>query len=289
MGDAEDYDYEEVSDEEKIKIAQHFVVSSPPFQIGEVTSDVKKLLPDGLLTDGALSGAYRVYNLENCVSSDLNGEKVLICKSAEVDPTHYVDPKSKQVFGFNHISQEVVASDVQPSASDMDEATAEYSSAVQKALDDYCAGQYPDGRGQGSVYFKGGKLEIVICSSRDNLRNYYSGNWRSTFTVSLSQNSAEISGVIKLHAHYFEDGNVQLSTKKDIEASTLKNEGADSLASEVINAIKAQEDKIQSGLEDMYANMKDETFRALRRVMTVRREKFNWSVAETRLVGKLRQ
>ena len=31
--------------------------------------------------------------------------QVLICKSAEVDPTHYVDPKSKQVFGFNHITQ----------------------------------------------------------------------------------------------------------------------------------------------------------------------------------------
>ncbi len=38
--------------------------------------DVKKLLPDGLLTDGVLSGACRVYNLENCISSDLNGEKV---------------------------------------------------------------------------------------------------------------------------------------------------------------------------------------------------------------------
>lgn len=289
MGDEGDYEYEEVSDAEKIKIAQHFVLSSPPFQIDQVTSDVKKLLPDGLLTDGVLSGACRVYNLENVVSSDLNGSKVLICKSAEVDPTHYVDPKSKQVFGFNHITQEVVASDVQPSSSDMDSSSAEYCAAIQKAVNNYCSSQYPNDRGQGSVYFKDGQMEIVICSSRNNLRNFYSGNWRSTFTVALSQNSAEMSGVIKLHAHYFEDGNVQLSTQKDIPSATLKNESADALAAEIIKSIKGQEDKIQNGLEDMYANMADETFRTMRRVMTVRREKFNWSVAETRLVGKLRQ
>ncbi len=54
------------------------------------------------------------------------------------------------------------------------------------------------------VYFKDGQLEVVICSSKENMRNFYTGNWRSLFTVSLSQNSAELSGVIKLHAHYFE-------------------------------------------------------------------------------------
>jgi len=287
MGD--DNGYEEVSDAEKIKIAQHFILSSPPFQIEQVTSDVKKLLPDGLLTDGVLSGACRVYNLENCISSDLNGEKVLVCKAAEVDPTHYIDPKSKQIFGFNHITQKVVASDVQPAPSEMDDTSAEYCDSLQKAVDKYCAVQYPDGRGKGLVYFKDGQLEVVICSSKENMRNFYTGNWRSLFTVSLSQNSAELSGVIKLHAHYFEDGNVQLTTKKDIPSATLTNAGADALASKVVDAIRSEEGKIQSSLEDMYANMKDETFRTMRRVMTVRREKFNWSVAETRLVGKLRQ
>jgi capping protein alpha len=82
---------------------------------------------------------------------------------------------------------------------------------------------------------------------------------------------------------------VQLTTKKDIPSTTLANAGADALASKVVDAIRSEEGKIQSSLEDMYANMKDETFRTMRRVMTVRREKFNWSVAETRLVGKLRQ
>ena len=72
---------------------------------------------------------------------------------------------------------------------------------------------------------------------------------------------------------------MQLSTQKDIPSATLKNGSADALAAEIIKSIKGQEDKIQNGLEDVHANTADETFRTMRRVMTVRREKFNWSVA----------
>lgn len=82
-----------MSDEEKLQIAQHFLLSSPPGQFQEVLagwskfiylkfllispSDVKKLLPEGLLGDPLAAGIARAYHTKtNKVVTAPNGAKV---------------------------------------------------------------------------------------------------------------------------------------------------------------------------------------------------------------------
>ena len=56
----------EIPDEEKLAIATHFLLSSPPHEVKEVLGDVKVVLnPPTLLTDGVLKGIFRKYNTQN--------------------------------------------------------------------------------------------------------------------------------------------------------------------------------------------------------------------------------
>lgn len=94
-----------ITDEERLQIAQHFLLSSPPCQFHEVLADVKKILPDGLLTDPLTAGIARAYNVKTArvvVSPDES--KVVLCKAGEVDPTHYVDSKSGLTFSMDHLT-----------------------------------------------------------------------------------------------------------------------------------------------------------------------------------------
>lgn len=68
---AEEWEYEEASDEEKLQIAQRFLLASPPGQVHEVLRDVAKLVPARVLPDAALRGALHVYNVKNSLPVDV--------------------------------------------------------------------------------------------------------------------------------------------------------------------------------------------------------------------------
>ena len=86
-----------------------------------------------------------------------------------------------------------------------------------------------------------------------------------------------------MRAHYFEDGNVQLQSKKAVPESTLSYADPAALGKAVAEAIKEAEGSLQQGLEEMYLNMSEETFKAMRRVMPITRTKMKWSLAEVNL------
>ena len=56
-------EFEEISDVERLQIAQHFLMNSPPAQYGLVAADVKKLLPDGCMPETMQKEVAKKYNL----------------------------------------------------------------------------------------------------------------------------------------------------------------------------------------------------------------------------------
>ena len=159
--------------------------------------------------------------------------------------------------------------------------------ALQSSVSQYVSRQYSSEHSAGSVYAKGGQLIVSITGEKPNLRNFWSGKWNSFWTLAISGDSCTISGDIKVHAHYFEDGNVQLQTNKPVAAAQIAVGGEKEFAEAVVAHIKAAESTLQSALGDMYANMNEETFRCMRRVLPVTRTKMEWNVNAVRMVGQL--
>ncbi|KAG3118749.1 hypothetical protein PI124_g8630 [Phytophthora idaei] len=274
----EEWAYEEASDEEKLQIAQRFLLASPPGQIHEVLRDVAKLVPARVLPDTALRGALHAYNVKNCVPVDVPDAdyKILICEEGEVDAAHYVDPIGNRVLGFDHIKQQIVPDDVAEIPEDRVTDFEKERQEVQKALQSYLQFEYMHG-GTAGVYIVGTKLVVNLCTERINLRNFWGGRWKSRWEVDLTANPSKVEGNMQLHVHYFENGNLQLQNSKDIEEEiTVQRPGG--LGDAILRVMKEAEDDLQTNLEDMYINMSEETFKEMRRVMPVTQTKMEWSL-----------
>jgi capping protein (actin filament) muscle Z-line, alpha len=109
--------------------------------------------------------------------------------------------------------------------------------ALQAALDGYVESRFVCEEAAGGAYAKDGKIIAVVSGERPNLRNFWSGRWSSTWTIQCSGGQATISGEMKVHAHYFEDGNVQLQTTKVMPATTVPFSSEAEFATQMIARI----------------------------------------------------
>ena len=283
---------EEATPEEKLHIAQHYLLCSPPGQISDVLADVRKLMPDGLLTDDLVRAIFRTYNTDQYKIVTNGDHRMILSLAGEIDASHYIDTVSGQVVGVDHVKQEVVPGDTRPLGGDMDASLEDKRHALQGHVQTYLDRQYDrngDGQCTGvcAVYAKEGKLSVLISAERVNLRNYWSGSWRNTIEVVPGDaTSATVKATLKLYIHYFEDGNVQMHSTKEME-STVQFADADSFGGAVCGVISKFEDEIQGALEEMYRNMTGETFKDMRRVLPVTKDKMNWQPAAHNMVRNL--
>jgi hypothetical protein len=91
------------------------------------------------------------------------------------------------------------------------------------------------------------------------------GRWRSTY---LYNPSASLTGTIKVDVHYYEDGNVRLSTTKDLTLPT-----SSSTAPEIVRQIAQAEKQYQEELNRGFASLSEGAFKSLRRQLPVTRQK----------------
>jgi capping protein alpha len=282
---------EEVSAEQKLNISTYFLMSAPTGEADDVLTDVQKLVNDNrTLSDKAIEGILKDYNCEQLVwgpdPEDAKAANILVSSYGQVAADSYVDPNSGRVLRFDHRKRKFT--EVTDKKQVLPDEIAKYRTAVQAAVDKYCAGQFKGGKYVAAVYgADNGTLTICISAKNVNLSNFWTGGWRSVYHVNVGKKgSAELKGSIKVQVHYFEDGNVQLHTNIDPKANVSVGD-EESTGKEIAKALVKLESDFQSNLEEMYVNMHRTTFKAMRRFLPISRQPMNWSTAAHSLAAEV--
>jgi capping protein alpha len=279
----------DVSKEEVVEIVTGFLLNSPPGEFMEVVTDVRGLLTDESILNETAPSTFREYNTDQMiqVQSPGNNHKFLITKFGEVNSGEYLDPKGGLVVFFDHIRQEVTGS--RPISGELDSSVEPYRAAFDAAIGHYVAEHYL--HGTVTVYGKkegrGYVLTACISSAKFNPNNFWNGRWRGVWTVKVTPGGGpiEISGRLRVNVHYYEDGNVQLTT--DTPKSITVNGGNDpkGVADAAAKAIEKCDADYHNKLEQSYNTMGDTTFKALRRVLPITRQKIDWTKIQNYKVG----
>ena len=258
-------------------ICEKFLLESPPGQFGAVLSDLKLLHP--ALGDDLVDATLRQFNDMNLRVADAGGHAVVTCPAGRIDEAHYVDAQAGAVVTVDHKAMTAERSAEPPLPGATPEAAA-LRDALQGALDAYAKRQFPDAAA--ATFAKDASVSVVISAEKLNLKNYWSGQWTSQWVVALGGGGATLAGEVKVHGHYFEDGNVQLVTEKKFAPAPVA-----AVAAKVCEEIERMEGSVQEGLEAMYSSMSEDTFKAMRRVMPITRTKMNWSLSDVKLKQNL--
>mmetsp|Transcript_10291 Transcript_10291/g.20204 ORF Transcript_10291/g.20204 Transcript_10291/m.20204 type:complete len:292 (+) Transcript_10291:248-1123(+) len=280
FADDED-EYAEVTDEEKFAIASQILLQSPPGQIKEVLKDLKHLCSDEILTDEAVAGVFHQYN--NTMQQVIGP---IICDEAtEIEDQVYIDPAAQTSVRVDPLHQKVEDADASADfpLPEFPADLQEYREAIEAAMNGYISKQFVPGTTTLSVVCGAtdSELLVILSGEKINLKNYWSGRWRSRFIVSLEEKC--LYGWVKINCHTFEDGNVQLSTEKNVDDEALSFDDPESLGAAVTDTISTIESNVQESLEDMYVNMSQEAFKDMRRALPITRQKMDWSGAQMQL------
>ncbi|KAL7418150.1 F-actin-capping protein subunit alpha [Mrakia frigida] len=116
-----------------------------------------------------------------------------------------------------------------------------------------------------------GKYTVVTSGYRYSPANFWTGRWRSSYSIDLSQSS--FTGTIEVVVHYYEQGNVQLRTT---QTPTLTLPSSNASPKDIVAAIGQAERAAQEGINARLEELADKAFKSLRRALPVTRQKMEW-------------
>jgi len=269
------------SDRTPAEMVSSFLMHAPPGEFPEVLDDVKNIVRDDKLVEEQVSKVLPKYNKSQLTPIKIEDfeHPVILSVFNDLGDGKFVDPRSKKTFRYDHMTG--IVSDV---ADWQPDATAEpWRIALENDWLSYTKEHYPEGAG--SVFSKSGEVEVTLNACLEGHqfqpKKFWNGRWRSVWSITFNPNQqkdqqVELRGLIRLHVHYYEDGNVQLVSSRRCERSISIN-NPEQVSKDIVDAVEKLESDYQRAISENYQTMSDTTFKALRRPLPVIRSKIEWN------------
>ncbi|CAE6478925.1 unnamed protein product [Rhizoctonia solani] len=256
---------------QRLSAAASFILQSPPGEINDVISDLRTIVNDDDALQEGIQPSLEKYNQEQfvCVTIPGNEHQVIVSSAGLIPESgRFLDPRSKTSFVFDHLT--LTASEPEPV--EIDAESEPFRSALEENTLKYLADYFQEG--VGSVFaLNPNTFVIQIVANKYNPQNFWSGRWRSQYTIDLEK--GEMSGKILVNVHYYEQGNVQLQTIYTPTFS-LPTGLTPSSAPKIIAIIGEKEGEHERALSDAYVDLGEKSFKSLRRALPLTRQKLDW-------------
>jgi len=276
----------EVTDEQLMQICNGFLLAAPPGELNEVVQDVRCLLNNDDLLNRNATETFRTYNTQQMIQVQNGDHSVIISKFGEVNPNEYLDPIGKQVVTFDHIKQQITGH--RAIGNELDSSVEPFRKAIEEAAVNYVNDHYQNGTPAVYSAKDGSEMKVTICisSSKFSPNNFWGGRWRSTWIAKFKPGSeVKLEASIAVQVHYYEDGNVQLLTKYIKNNAIKAPSDAKGIAEACLKEIGKLEQDYHTAVEHSYNTMGETTFKALRRVLPITRERIKWEKIKNYRIG----
>ncbi|KAG7662236.1 uncharacterized protein J8A68_004246 [[Candida] subhashii] len=245
------------------ELVDSLVKTSPPGELTNVNNNLSSLIDDSSVIQDSIES---YVNENNAVFS---GKYIAGKYNKHPNSSKYIDYVNGKLFNIDLKSMQAI--DIEPyhETSGLPGYFNELTRKLEKYGDDHYPSSYaftviPENDDD--------SLRIIIIGQRLNNDNYYTGQWKSEYLI---KGNGQVSGVVKLDIHYYEDGNVRLKFDEKIESTTLQTVNA----GEIVNFINNSETKITLNIIDQFTHLNQQSFKNLRRLLPITRSKINWGNA----------
>ncbi|KAL8881979.1 MAG: hypothetical protein Q9198_000932 [Flavoplaca austrocitrina] len=251
-----------------------FIEGAPPGELADVIADIQKLTANEPKLLASVTPAFQKYNEEQLSTVKLPGssQPVLISPYNSLGDGRYYDVEGQKSFAFDHQTQK--AADVQSYSHDSEHSG--LISSLLKSLSTHSIEHYPSATYTVCPTSSADTIAILLVSNKYSPSNFWNGRYRSTYLFTPS--SSTLSGTINVDVHYYEDGNVRLTTTKKIPETKVEASSASSssAAAEIMRKIAGVEKAYQEELNRGFGKLSEGEFKGLRRQLPVTRQKVEW-------------
>lgn len=266
-----------VPDEDKVKIAIHLIKKTAPGQSIGVAAHLQNLLGNQVLNDEMVNEAYRLRAIDKL---EFAKNSPLVHADTHDGEGGFVDPDTGDVLTYNFSTLTLENQTPDPNFQDDP-----LRRAVSDALKAYCDNHYLQEfhASKSCVALKTDNgVKCLISSKNVNLGSFWSGSWISEYEIEGNT----INGTIKLQCHYFESGNVQCNSIKQIGEEVEYSDDNQQYAANIVSIIEREENEYQTALSEFHAANKT-AFKKVRRALTIQGTKFDWRLSVHDVVGQM--
>lgn len=190
------------------------------------------------------------------------------------------------IFRFDHL--QLNPAEIETYA-DIDSLSEPWRASLETELTSYVKIHYKDAACSVFGSSDQGLVTLVCCTEAHKFQpsNFWNARWRARWAVTFqptNNSEVECSGVIKAQVHYYEDGNVQLVSQKEIKENVVVSD-VESTAKNIVKVIEKAENEYQNAISENYKTMSDTTFKALRRALPVTKSRIDWSKISSYKIG----
>jgi len=261
---------------DKVEAAGMFLVQAPLGEFNEVRKAVSKLLDNDALFKQACE--LLPAHFESLCAPIATGKEpsyVLVSESTRVDHGVYACIRSGNAYTIDYSRKAVTGNrqltDEEKEKLGLDD---ELRISMEKAVYNYI-NEHHDKYGKYSVTKSGDSYQISIHSDRSRPKHFWSGTWVAKGQLEPSDDGYNLSLETIVSVHYYEDGNVQMSSTNK-EVVKIEQAEAERVAEDAVGALNKFLIDYHSAVSDHMVNMQESTFKQLRRQLPITKTKIEW-------------